>query len=322
MLTEIITTNYDLEIKSIKCIDEHFGTAIFLIEASCGQYLLKTFHLEQENIENEGHITEYLHQNGIPVAKILKTIHGTYMTKTAEMQFHIQEFIQGETLAVNTAPDWFLEKSAQMLGKIQRVLKDYPKLPTGFDGGFFEISTALDAKQFYTNKLVSAVEKKDKQLQQEIKDKLKHIERVSTFSFDESKLTYVNSHGDYYIGQIIVNNRDMVVIDWSSTSFLPACFEVFMSYTYADPLCRSGEICAQKFKKYLNEYLEHSSFFLNDYDIKIMPYFLYYYLCFCSFTPPYSEIPDAYKAINTLSNNLMNWLYENVDRISKELSVG
>lgn len=322
MLTEIITANYDLEIQNIKRLDEHFGTEIFLIEASCGQYLLKTLPLDRENTENEGRITEYLHQNGVPVAKFLKTIHGAYISKTTEKQFHIQEFIEGETLAVNTAPDWFLEKSAQMLGKIQRVLKDYPKLPTSFDGDFFQKSTAFGAKQFYTDKLESAVETKDKQLQQEIEEKLKHIERVSTFSFDVSKLTYVNSHGDYYIGQIIVSNRDLVVIDWTSASFLPACFEVFMSYTYADPLCCNGEICTQKFKKYWNEYLKHSSFILNDYDIKMMPYFLYYYLCFCSFTPPYSEIPNTYKAINTLSNNLMNWLYENVDRISTELFAG
>jgi Ser/Thr protein kinase RdoA (MazF antagonist) len=322
VLTEIISTNYELEIKNIKCIDEHFGTEIYLIEASSGQYLLKTFHLDRENTENEGRITEYLHTNGIPVAKFLKTIDGNYMTKTAKMQFHIQEFIKGETLAVNTAPEWYLEKSAQMLGKIQRVLKDYSKLPTEFDDGFFQKTVALDSKQFYTTKLVNAVETKDKQLQQEIEEKLKHIERVSAFSFDSSKLTYANSHGDYYTGQIIVNNRDMVVIDWSSASYLPACFEVFMSYTYADPLCRNGRISAQKFKKYLNEYLKHSSIILNDYDIKMMPYFLYYYLCFCSFTPPYSEVPGTYKAINTLSNNLMNWLYENVDNISTELSVG
>ena len=44
-----------------------------------------------------------------------------YHVETEDFQFHVQEFIEGVMLKENTAPEWFLEKSADILGKIHSV---------------------------------------------------------------------------------------------------------------------------------------------------------------------------------------------------------
>lgn len=91
-----------------------------------------------------------------------------------------------------------------------------------------------------------------------------------------------------------------------------------MSYIYANPACKSGVIDADSFKKYLHEYLKYLT--LNSYDIAAMPYFYYHYLCLTSFWPPYDGLSNDYLRIAQLMDNLMDWLYDNVDDLSRALS--
>ena len=40
----------------------------------------------------------------------------------------------------------------------------------------------------------------------------------------------------------------------------------------------------------------------------------------CNYRPDeLADIPDSYKAIAKLINNFLNWLYDNVEELSKEL---
>ena len=70
-----------------------------------------------ENVKNEGELAEYLYNHGVKVAKFLKSKDDAYVVKTPEYQFTVQQFIDGESLSVNTAPDWFISKSADFLGQ-------------------------------------------------------------------------------------------------------------------------------------------------------------------------------------------------------------
>ncbi|MCL2774236.1 MAG: phosphotransferase [Oscillospiraceae bacterium] len=316
-LIKLISDNYDVEVKDLKLIDSYFGTKIFALQTNKGKYIVKTLLPYTQNMENEGHITEYLYDNGISVARLLKTNRGMYHAETEEMQFHVQEFIEGETLKVNTAPDWFLRKSAIILGEIHNVLKNYDELPTQFGGDFFGKSNVSGIKHHYAERLEEAINQENTLLIPLLEERIKHLERISSFDIDADRLTYSNSHGDFYIGQIIVNDENITVIDWTSACKLPVCLEVIMSYVFADPKCRNGEIDNDGLKEYINHYSQYFS--LNDYDIQIMPYLYYYHQMICNYSPPYDDIPETYKPICNLIINVTNWLYKNVDDLSKKL---
>lgn len=242
---------------------------------------------------------------------------GEYVVKADKMQFHIQEFIEGKTLEVNTAPDCFLEQSAQTLGKIHNALKGYKRMKISFGEDFFNVSNVIDKKQSLLSLLDSEETKKDELMAFEIKEQIKHAEKISGFNIDTSKLTYSNSHGDYYISQIITHDKEFTVIDWTSACCLPICNEIIMSYAFADPACKNGTIDIHKFKQYIDQYLYYNK--LSEYDLKIMPYLFYWHLFLTNYTPPFSLVPVSYKLISVLINNLLNWLYENVDKLSSEI---
>lgn len=316
MLSKLIYDNYNIEVKKLELIDRHFGTEIWIAQTDMGKYIVKILPLYMNGVEVEGYITEYLYNNGIHVARLIKTKDNTYHVKTNDLQFHVQEYIEGKTLKINSAPEWFLEKSAITLGKIQNVLKSYGELKTSFNANFFSKSNIDNVKEYYTKEL-NMVDNNNITLISELEERLKHLDRISSFDIDTTKLTYSNSHGDFHIGQIITYNRDITVIDWTSASRLPVCLDLMMSYTMADPKCAHGKIDSDRLKKYMHYYLKH--FNLNDYDIQKMPYVFYYQQIMCHYNPPYINVADSYKPICRLINYFTNSLYENVEIISNEL---
>lgn len=319
---EAIERRYGLRIRSMACVDTHFDTALLRIEAEGGTYLLKTFPPDRPHPAREGQITEFLHACGIPVAPLVRAMDGTHVTRTPTLQYHIQPFIEGTTPAVNTAPAWLLDASARLLGRIQQAMQNGPHLDTAFDAAFFSPSMDRDARRQCESRLATACDTGNKPLQRELEERLRHINRVSVFPFDPGRLTYVNSHGDYYLGQLLVNGQHITVIDWSSAARVPACYEVLMSYAYADPRCMDGGIPLDGFRRYCDAYLAHAPVALGGEDLCRMPFFLYRYLCHCSFSPPFDEVPDSYQAICTLSNHLMQWLHEHVEDLSEALRRG
>ena len=316
-LNKLLSENYDIKIKELAIIDSHFGTEIFSIETNAKKYIVKTLPLYVERLENEGRITEYLYNNGISVARLLKTRSGNYCIKSNELQLHVQEFIEGRTLSVNTAPDWFMEKSACTLGKIHNTLKGYDELKVNFGNEFFNKANIISTIKHYNELLAKAIDENNISLANSLEERVKHLERISSFDICTEKLTYSNSHGDFHIGQIITENKDITVIDWTSASRMPICLEVINSYITEDPACVNGKVNIENLKKYLASYLKY--FPLNNYDIKMMPYVLYYQQLMCHYQPPYNNIPDTYKPICNLINCFTKWLYDNVDALSREL---
>lgn len=139
MNAQLIESNYDMKVSNMRLLDEHFGTEIYLINADTPKYIVKVMPLHFENIENEGLLTEFLYHCGHKVAQLLKSRGGKYVIKTPEFQFTVQEYIEGKTLPINSAPKWFLNKSADFLGKTTLALKDYAPLPLRFGRDFLPL---------------------------------------------------------------------------------------------------------------------------------------------------------------------------------------
>ena len=314
----IIENKYDLKVSEIKLLDKHFGTELHLISTQTGKYIVKVLPLYMENVNNEGELTEYLYNHGIPVARFLKSKDDTYVIKMSEYQFTVQQFIEGKTLSVNTAPDWFLCKSADFLGQTALLLKDYKDLPLRFGKEFFSSKAVRRKIRKYKKELVRAKKAKDWDFIPAWENQIRHLKKISNFHIDTKRLTYANSHGDYHIGQAIIQNDNFTVIDWSSACKLPICLDVITSYVFSSPTCAEGIIDAEGLKKYITQFTK--MFPLSEYDKKSMPYVLYFWHCMCNYRPDeLYDIPDSYKAIAKLINNLLDWLFDNVEKLSEQL---
>lgn len=315
----IIESNFNLKVSDIKLLDKHFGTEIYLINTDTGKYIVKVLPLCMENIKNEGSIAEYLYNNGMNVARFLKSKRGNYVIKTDKSQFTVQKFIEGETISFNTAPDWVMEKSAEFLGRSASLLKDYGKLPLRFGKEFCRSKTARRKIREYKRELVRAKKCNDLETIPIWEEQIRHLKRISKFRIDTEKLTYTNSHGDYHIGQIIVNDQDISVIDWSSACCLPICLDVITSFVFSSPCCTDGIIDADGLKKYIQQFMKW--FPLTDYDIKAMPYMFYFWHCMCNYRPDeYTDMAEGYKPLAKLIRNMLNWLYDNVEELSLQLT--
>jgi len=319
LLEKLINDNYDIKVKSLERITEHFGREMFLADTDNGKYFVKTLSADDlQDIEKVGYITEFLDNNGVKVAKLLKTNKGIYNLIANNRQIHLQEFIEGETVKINSAPDWLLDQSADILGRIQKILKYYPQLPLEWGKDYFNDGYVKWAKQDRSEKLIKAKEIKDAVLIFELEEQIKHFSKISTFEFDTNKMTYANSHGDYRAGNYIIQDRELAIIDWDCAAYIPACLDLISSYTFADPMCKNGMIDRNRFKRYINQYAKHFS--LNGYDLKIMPYVFYYWRCRCNYAPPYSGLAGTeYMPVCVLIQNLLNWLYENAEKLSADL---
>lgn len=149
MNSYLIERNYDLKVSDMRLLDKHFGTEIYVVEADTKEvplpkrYIVKVLPLYFENIDNEGFVADYLYNHGHKVARLLKSRDGSYVIRAPEFQFTVQEYIEGSTLPINTAPEWLLEQSADFLGKTTMTLKDYIPLPLRFGKDFFTAETAI-----------------------------------------------------------------------------------------------------------------------------------------------------------------------------------
>lgn len=315
----IIENNYNLRISDIQLLDKHFGTEIYIINTNTGKYIIKVLPLFMENVKNEGEVTEYLYNHGLKVAQFLKSKDDAYVVTTSEFQFTVQQFIEGASQSVNTAPDWFLIKSADYLGKAAYLLKDYKELPLRFGKDFFSAQTVRKKMWQYQKELIKAKISKNTDLIPAWEEQIRHLKRISKFHIDTKKLTYANSHGDYHIGQAILHNNDFTVVDWSSACRLPICLDVITSYVFSSPTCAAGAIDADGLKEYIHHFTKY--FPLTAYDLTAMPYVLYHWHCMCNYRPDeYCDIPESYKAIAELINNFLNWLYDNVEALSEQLT--
>ena len=204
---KLIMENYDLEINDLRLFEGQF-CAMYSMKTNKGRYFVKTQPHEVKGMKNEGYITDYLYNNGISVPRIFKTKSGMYHVETEDFQFHIQEFIDGEILKENTAPEWFLKKSADMLGKIHSVLKNYDGELLPIIGNHFLDKSAINYfKNHYNERLNEAVNQKNNRLIPLLEERVRNLERVSAFDIDINKLTCSNSHADFHIGQIIADGK-------------------------------------------------------------------------------------------------------------------
>lgn len=317
MNIKFIEENYDLQLKNMQLLDSHFGTEIYLIIADSGKFIAKVMPMSIE-ADNEGPVTEYLRGCGMSVPKFQRNLRGEYVTKTAELQLTIQSYIEGKVLPLNSVPDWFMVRSAEFLGKTVSFLRGYGELPLRFGEDFFSPENAKKKARQYLADSTTLKENGDFETALLFDDQVRHLLKISELGIDTERLTYSASHGDYHIGQVIVRDGDLSVIDWSSVCRLPICLELATSYAFASPACADGTIDAKGLKEYILIFEKYAT--LSEYDIKAMPYVLYFWHCMCNYSPyEHADMAESYRPVARLIHKMLGWLFEHVDELSDEL---
>ncbi|NJD04162.1 MAG: hypothetical protein FIA99_16565 [Ruminiclostridium sp.] len=214
----------------------------------------------------------------------------------------MQTFVNGIIHKHNTAPEWLLYQSAELLGKIQNSLSKLAQLPLGISQGFLDYFTPEVATINHTNTLKMAIDNGDDNIAEVQEEKIRLIDRYKNLKFDFARMTCGNTHGDYSINQIICGkDRINAIIDFTSACVHPLCWEVIRSYSLADGKCINGEFDIENFKRYMEHFLKYG--YLNDYDIEIMPSFYLYQNLVCDYF--YGYYHSEYKNKNILYENAM-----------------
>ncbi len=151
------------------------------------------------------------------------------------------------------------------------------------------------------------------------------IELMSRFSVPEidlSKLTRGNTHGDFFISQLICADRSIAaVIDWTTACIHPIVWEIIRSYIYGSPKCKDGTIIIPELAEYTKNYLKFAS--LNKYDLKMMPYVFYYQISVCDYYNQYfqsnADNRHIYLGQAILSTKLMKWFEIHANELSEAL---
>jgi Ser/Thr protein kinase RdoA (MazF antagonist) len=319
----ILNNSYNIHgVQTVSRITAGYGSECYHISAKDNSYIFKlternpTNHLDQLQL-----IHEVLSQAGIPVAKFYQNNDGQLVSQYKEKACFLQEFIKGTVLKQNTAPDWFMVECPTMLGKIHKALESIPLLSDGMGEGFLNWGKSTQVMDYYQNSLETALANRESKIASDIKYRMSILDSVRNITFDLTKFTRKNTHGDYKIDQIICGeNKINGVIDIDACVH-PICWEIIRSYTYADPECINGNLNIENLKRYVECYLKISE--LNNYDLKMMPYFYYFQLAVCNYFGQYYGMnhPNRKLLLENAhwSTSLCRWFEHNVQKLSDQL---
>ena len=244
--------------------------------------------------EQEAALCEHLLAQGIPASRFVRSCDGTVLCVGADgRKFHVQRFETGRSYAYHTAPEWLLDASAAMLGRIHQALRDYPELPVGIGADFFRYMTPDSARSSYERSLFMARKQGDAILAAELEYRIALMQRMPPFSMDLTRLSCLNTHGDYCINQLICGEgRINAVIDWTAACVHPAVWEIIRSYVYAAPECAAGRIDPVGLRRYVDVYMACAPLTAED-QTAMMPLF-FYQLAVCDYYGQYyaSQAPN------------------------------
>ena len=323
LIKNIIHTNYGMRVVETTKLLTGAGSDTYTLLTGCGKYILKNANIsEMNNPQNEPALCGHLRSKGLPVSEFIRSINGNFITACNGKHYHLQKFVEGKSYKWNSAPDWLLRESAQMLGKIHAALDDYAPLPVGIGEDFFKYMTPMAALASYEESYQHAMRINDRQSVEEIAFRIELMKRFSVPEIRLNKITCKNTHGDFCINQLICGDEKInAVIDWTTACIHPVVWEIMRSYVYAAPECQSGDIDIAGFLRYVKDYLLFSKLTISD--LKMMPYVFYYQIAVCDYYKQYyqstADNRELFLGQAQLSTKLMRWFDKNAAGFSEFL---
>lgn len=322
-ILDIVKKHYDIDIYQVEKLNR--GSAN-LYTLNDNRYVLKEFQSKytKDEIDKEINIINHLKKDDIPVPEYIKTLNGEYSIIYKDRVIIMQKYIDGYTMESNTGDYHQMLESAEYLGKIVQSLEllDFD-LPTNDITSWYSketINEGIEKQQ----KLLGKISKETyPQIYKDLSDKITMLEYVrDNLNFEDmSKLTVMNTHGDYSVLQFIYKERKInAIIDFVSACKMPIVWEVIRSYSYIDQKAKEGKIDIDNLVQYVKTFTNYVQ--LNEYDFKFMAYL--YLVQLLTSTFGYKQ----YIADNSKKNlldfayfrtNLCKYLFENAEKIANSL---
>ena len=323
-LRDLLASQYGIHADIIRQFREGAGSSTYFVDSGQGRYVLKFPAKSGMNQpELEPPLCEYLNKRGIPACRFLPNRQGAILsTDPKRGTVHLQEYYEGKTFGLNAAPDWLLPESARMLGRIHTALRDYRGLPVGIGPSFFREMTPERAEASYRRSLRIAEECAQRETAAELRSRISLLKRLPKYRFDLSALTCANTHGDYYISQLICGGRSIrAVVDWTTACVHPVVWELIRSYMYASPRSAAGSIAMDEFGDYVAAYLENAP--LKPEDIRAMVPLFAYQSAVCDYYGQYfasaADNRHIYLHQAAFTTKLLGWLEEHGEALEGEL---
>lgn len=317
---ELLLEWYGIRASELVRLATGAGSDAFFVRSREDRYVMKFPSSNGMNHpELEPEICNFLLGKGLPVCRFMENKHGGLLCSCADGVFHLQRFIDGRTPPLNSADGRLLDSSALLLGDIHTALTDYPALPEGIGQSFFRNMTPAAALLSYEASLGLARNLGDTRALEDIEFRIGLLDRIAGLSFDLGRMTLCNTHGDYFLSQLICGDGEIrAVIDWTTACVHPAVWEIIRSYTCAEPACASGELPASGIVGYTSRYLERAR--LSDYDLYAMPYLYLYQLAVCDYFGQYYRSDAANRQIFYRQAVFSTGLLRQLDKSAAALS--
>ena len=320
IIKKLVLENYDIEVVEVNRINR--GSAnIFNLD---NKYILKEFSSDREisSIEKEYDVIKHLDKKGLRVPTYVETKDKKCYIVYEERIIILQVYLEGYAMENNTGDYDKTIESATILGKLSLALEDY-KLDSTYND--FASREELEKGIEKLSDLISKIKEDNPYKDKIISDLNRRIEvskELLDFNFEDlKKVTLKLCHGDYSVQQLIYNdNKETAVIDFETVRNMPIVWEIIRSYSYVDKECKDGEFNLNTFIEYVKEVMKYIE--LTEYDLKYMPYIYIFQLVSSTFG--YKQYNNDYSKTGLLDfalfrTNLCNYLYDNLEVISKEL---
>ena len=326
-IINLLKSRYEISAEKIHRLQ--LGSAnCYKIIADSNAFFLKEYQdtFSEQDIEREISLNEYLLSRSFPTAAFIADVSGNKYCFVNGRHLTLQEFIDGDSYAHHDLPDDILLQSAEMLGKLHELLKDYD-LPVEMDRSWTKNFSARKARAKYDDLLRMCEGLEDEAVGGKIREDLLFrsdlLKIVEPYGKYFKKLTYKSTHGDFSALQYLCQNgRIKAVIDFTSAKKLPAVWEITRSYLQSatdtkDPF----DFNEEKFCEYVRHYMQFSE--LSEWDLKYMPYAYLYQLARSRYG--YKEyMTGAENADELLSfafwrTDVCRMLVERADTISEKL---
>lgn len=290
----------------------HCEEGMFVIKFPCATAM--------DHPEAEPALCAHLRKKGIPACEFLQNREGRFLSEDENGRlFHIKKYVPGRIFAPHTAPDWLMDASADMLGRIHVALADYPALPEGIGAGFFRHMTPEAARASYRHSLSLARAAQDRQAEEDLRFRLSLAERLGSYPFEALPLTLVNTHGDYTIHQLICGeNKLSSVLDWTCACVHPAVWEVIRSFLLAHPGARNGSLDAAALKRYLSIYGRHMPLSRED-RAQMLP-LIFYQLTVCDYWGQYFASSAANRTLFREQAHFFTLVLRSMDQCMEPLT--
>ena len=267
MMEHLIETHYGLRVQGLARVNEGVGGDVYTVETHTGRFVLKGTRHGDERACNEPRLVAFAARQGIPVQECLPTKDGEDFFHRGGKQYNLRPWADGAVYSYNKAPAWLVTEAARMQGKINAALAGFESLPQGIGPDSLAYLRSDAPRESYGKTLALAKKAGDASVVEDIRFRISQLHMLQEKTYDFSRFTIGNAHGDYKIQNLVCGEgRIAAVIDWTSACTLPLCLEIIRAYAHAAPV-----FSLEGLRAYTDEYQRYAP--LNDYDLRMMPYF-------------------------------------------------